>query len=127
MLKKIIGNAFKGELLIECDGLFRRLVFRSRLNKCERCGGTFRLQISHILPKGKYPRLRYFLGNVIIFDFPCHPEWWHKNPLEAAEFILKTRGEGYREKLLLWDMRLPKLTIHQLNIYKFTFQKELGY
>ena len=120
-------KSIKGELLIECDALFKRLVFKSRVNKCERCGSVFRLQISHILPKGKYPRLRYYLGNVIIFCFPCHPEWWHKNPMEAAEYIEKTRGKNYREKLLLMDMRLPKLTIHQLNLYRFVFQKEIGY
>ena len=60
-----------------------------------------------------------------IFCFPCHPEWWHKNPLEAAKFIEKTRGKDYIDKLKVYDITLPKLTLHQLNIYKFIFQQAL--
>lgn len=119
-------KSIKGELIEECDRLFRQILLRERPPKCEHCYKTHLLQVSHILPKGRYPRSRYSKNNVFLLNRDCHLEWWHKNPLAAAEFVKKVRGENYIEKLLVYDRTLPKLINHQLNLYKFVFEKELG-
>jgi len=126
--KRIKRSNERGKLIKKVDALFRQVILKERLKRCEWCGRTFRLQISHILPKGAYPRLRYFKPNVLLLCFPCHPERWHKNPLEAARFIEETKGADYRDKLLAYDKILPKLTMFQLNLYKVGFEQELrGY
>lgn len=115
----------KGILLAECDKLFRQIILKERINKCEWCGKVKGLSVSHILPKGRHPRLRYFKANVLLLCTGCHIFKWHKSPLEAAKFMVKTRGEDYEDKLKVYDITLPKLTIHQLRIYIFAFKKEL--
>ncbi len=116
----------KSLLLKDCTKLFNKIILKERINKCEWCGRTKRLNIGHILPKGQYPRLRYFKQNVILFCFPCHPPRWHNNPLEAAKFMLETRGENYREKLLVYDKILPRLTNIQIGLYILAFKQEIN-
>lgn len=54
--------------------------------KCKRNKG----QMSHIYPKGKYRRLEFEPDNVLPLCYHCHIHWWHKNPIEAQEW-LKTK------------------------------------
>ena len=99
-MKRIPKSSSMGRLVIRVDGLFRQVVLKERPHKCEWCGRPSEvLQIAHILPKGTHPRLRYRRENVLLLDFPCHPERWHKNPAEAMELIRKIRGENYIETL----------------------------
>lgn len=61
------------------------LVLRDKV--CLRCGTTERLQASHIYPKGTYKKLEYDSENIKFLCWRCHFTWWHKHPLEAAEWI----------------------------------------
>ena len=115
----------KGKLLTECDKLFRQIILRERLNRCEWCKKVKGLSVSHILPKGRHPRLRYFKANVLLLCTGCHIFKWHKSPLEAAKFMEETKGKDYTDKLKVYDIALPKLTMHQLNIYILVFKQEL--
>lgn len=54
---------------------------------CVRCKKTERLQLSHIYPKGRYRRLEFDSDNVKLLCVGCHLYWWHKNPLEAKEWL----------------------------------------
>ena len=112
-------------LLKECDELFRQIILGERLNKCEWCGKVYRLQVAHILSKGLHPRLRYFKGNIVLLCFPCHPEKFHRNPLEAAKFIEESRGKDCIDKLKVYDVVLPKLTNVQIGLYILAFKQEL--
>lgn len=123
---RLRSKTVRGQLLKECDRLFRKIVFRERISRCEWCKGHFRLQIAHILPKGLYPRLRYSTSNVLLLCFPCHPPRWHKNPLEAAKFVEEYKGEGYRDWLLCLDKTSEKLTNTRLNFLIASFKKILG-
>jgi len=123
----------RGKLLTVCDRLFRLFILSRRPHKCEWCGKPMEkgLQISHILPKGRYPRLRYCPANVLLLCNGCHIFKWHKHPLKAQEFIERYKGEGYYQKLLVLDKIYPKLTMFHLNnlieVYKkYEKQRRLG-
>jgi hypothetical protein len=114
------------QLLIDCDALFRQIILKERPNTCQcGCGKTKALQVSHILPKGTYPRLRYCKSNVLLLAFPCHPERWHKDPAWAYEVSVNILGKDYRDKLLVYEKIFPKLTNSQLTLYKVIFGREL--
>ncbi len=123
---RIKRKSARGKLLVECDSLFRQIILRERLNRCEWCKQIKGLSVSHILPKGRYPRLRYLRENVLLLCTGCHIFKWHKSPLEAAKFMIETRGEDYEDKLKVYDISLPKLTNHQIQLYIFTFKQALG-
>lgn len=60
--------------------------------KCPRCQQERFLQTSHIYPVGKYPRSRFDPDNAVALCGPCHLFWWHKHPIEAAEWIRERLG-----------------------------------
>ena len=100
--KPIKQRSDKGRLITKIDKLFRETVLSKREHKCEWCGKSPEtVFISHILPKGKYPRLRFVEDNVLLLCYYCHMERWHKNPLEAEAFIMEKFGKDYRKELLI--------------------------
>lgn len=73
--KQALDLSLKAEML-ERDGYM-----------CVRCGKGHSLQASHVYPKGRYPSLRHNLNNVLTLCNGCHLFWWHRNPLEAADWF----------------------------------------
>jgi len=67
------------------DKLFS--LFIRKRGYCQRCGKTTNLHTSHVLPKGKYPSLRFHPNNAIALCLYDHLYWWHKNPIEAAAWF----------------------------------------
>lgn len=57
--------------------------------RCMRCGRTTMLNTSHIYPVGTHQKMRYDLDNVLTLCYPCHFHWWHRNPIEAHEWLEK--------------------------------------
>ncbi len=60
------------------------------------------------------------MDNVKTLCYPCHINWWHKNPLEAAEWFEKTYPErAKRLKLMsqvsgkIIDYKLLKIYLNQ--------------
>lgn len=43
--------------------------------------------MSHIYPKGTYRRIEFEPENILPLCYACHIHWWHKNPLEAREWL----------------------------------------
>lgn len=70
--------------------LFREVCFARDGYKCVRCGREDTLAPSHIYPKGHYRRLEFDPDNVVTFCFYHHIMWWHKNPIEAHEWLETT-------------------------------------
>lgn len=69
--------------------------------KCVVCGKKMRgLNLSHIFPRGQYPRLEFEPLNVFLQCPKHHLFWWHKNPIEAADWYNKTIPLTRRKKLL---------------------------
>lgn len=64
-----------------------RACFLRDNGRCIKCGGRRALAPSHIYPKGRYPRMAWVHDNVKTLCNPCHIFWWHKHPIEAAEWI----------------------------------------
>ncbi len=125
LMRRIKRQSKKGKKVIECDKLFRQIILKKRPNACEWCGRNFRLQVAHILPKGKYPKLRYYEWNIFLLCFPCHPMRWHNNPLEAVEFTKRLRGKNYYRDLLLQDTMHPRMKPHQLDMIELSLKQEL--
>lgn len=68
---------------------------------CVRCGSTSNLAASHVYPKGKHRSMEYDLDNVKTLCYSCHIQWWHKHPLDAAEwFNAKYSVRAKRLKLM---------------------------
>ena len=101
------------KLIEEADRLLKQLVLQRDLYRCVMCGRQDRLQVSHLLPKGKYPRLRFELLNTVLMCVGCHLYWWHRNPLEAHEW-LDQRFPGRREQLRIMAATAPKLDLKEL-------------
>ena len=59
-----------------------------KIGYCEMCGATRTLQMSHILPKGAYPSIRFHPLNVFCACYRCHIIIWHHNPKVAWEWAL---------------------------------------
>lgn len=76
----------KRRLIREMDAAVRKVVFE-RDQRCVRCGTDKRLTASHVYPKGRYPQLRHVAINILTMCAACHLYWWHRNPLEAAEWF----------------------------------------
>ena len=77
----------KKELKKEVKGLVHDVCLLRDGGKCLRCGSTEGLCASHIYPKGKYKKMEFVLENVKTLCFACHIPWWHKNPIEAKEWL----------------------------------------
>ena len=71
---------------------------------CQRCGKKVEgsnCHASHIIPVSRDGRLAYDPNNMIVLCYYDHISWWHKHPIEAAEWFNKKfpgRYEMLREK-----------------------------
>ena len=107
----------------ELNKLIREVVLLRDGERCLRCGTTERLQMSHIYPKGKYRKLEFDLNNIKPLCSGCHLFWWHKNPIEAHEWIQTVISPERLVKLKLGaldnssyrlDIKLLRLELEQL-------------
>jgi len=92
--------------------LLREAALLRDKNKCIRCGHLKRLSTSHIYPKGRYKTMEYDLDNVKILCYSCHLQFWHKNPIEAKEWL---------------DSKLPKERLQRLKLMSQTSRKMPNY
>ncbi len=102
----------KARLVSEADKLVRELVF-ARDRVCLRCGGTGAPTPFHIKPKGKFPRLRFELLNVIRVCWPCHRYHWHDDPIGGREW-LEDKLPGRIDQLNWLAAIAPKVDVKEL-------------
>jgi len=115
--------------------LIRKKLKKERGSRCEFCG-RYQTNISlfHILGEGAHPRLKFYIPNLMLACwYPaywaklCHNEW-HRNP-EAKERmkkqIAKKYGKDYREKLLIAEKTMPRLTMSYLKTLEMALKLEL--
>jgi len=67
--------------------LLRQAMIHRDGEKCLKCGKTTAIHTSHIKSRQKYRKLAFDLDNVKPLCYKCHLHWWHKEPLEAGEWI----------------------------------------
>lgn len=60
---------------------------------CDKTGKY--LHTSHIFPKGAYPSMQFVRDNAVTLCYYHHIFWWHKNPIEAHEWIKIYLGGKY--------------------------------
>lgn len=76
--------------------------------KCLKCGSTEKLCASHIYPKGTYRKMEYDYDNAVTFCYRCHIYWWHKNPVEAVEWLEKNIDKSRLDRLKLRSQVIDK-------------------
>jgi hypothetical protein len=106
----------------ELDLLVKQILIRDRGEFCEKCGSTKMVQASHILPKGTYKRLRFMALNLLLLCWHCHFHFWHKNPVEATQWLEKY-WPGRINELYLWARQAPAVDFKQM---KIALELELG-
>ena len=116
-------------LIKKCEHLLLKMLMVERGNKCEICGKKKILGLFHILPKGKYPRLRFYKENLLIAGWYCCHYQWHHDYYESrdriAPRIKQLRGDDYEEKIAKVGEDCPKLTEAYLTELLLKFEKEL--
>jgi len=95
-------------------------ILELRDRACLRCGKPD-FQMSHIYPKGRYRSMEFDPDNVKALCYSCHLHWWHKNPIEAKEWLDTVMPKKRLERLKLasqtrggrFDYKLHKLFLEQ--------------
>ena len=95
-------------------------IIELRDKKCLRCGKPD-FQMSHIYPKGRYRSMEFDPDNIKALCFSCHLGWWHKNPMEARDWLVTVipRERLARLKLMSqtsgakFDYKLQRLFLEQ--------------
>ena len=130
--KPIKKVSYRGQIVIEIDALYFKILCLERGLQCEisirpaNGLGTF-----HILPKGRYPRLRWKRQNVLLVNYmPYHFSWHHDNPSNPTYDLVERRireikGEEYREELLKLDAISERHTMTYLKMLRMAFRQEL--
>ena len=77
---RINPRSKKGYKTAQDDSKFFHQLWKSKPHFCENCskdlGDDYNpVYFSHILSKGAYPNLRYYIDNINILCFKCHQEW----------------------------------------------------
>ena len=107
--------------------LIREILVARDGEKCLRCGRQDKLQMSHIYPKGRYRSMEYMDLNIKFLCFPCHFFFWHRNPIEAHEWLNTVLSKERLDKLKLmantymgkFDWKLHKLYLeNELKKYR---------
>lgn len=84
------SNGYKprtGNAMRTADNLFSQYI-RARDRVCQKCGTDQKLQCSHIKSRA-IKSIRYNDDNAMALCLRCHIYWWHKEPLEASEWMHK--------------------------------------
>ena len=108
----------RGKLIKELDRLTKVIIHARDGNKCVKCGKgppEIVLQAAHILSKGPHGRLRFELLNLLSMCLRDHLYWWHKNPVEAYEW-LQEKYPGRIEQLRIMTATARKLDLMELLI-----------
>lgn len=114
----------KKELKKIVKGLLHDLCLLRDGGKCLRCGNTEGLCASHIYPKGKYKKMEFVLENVLTFCYVCHIPWFHKNPIEAKNWLDENIDPDRMAKLKLMTQTINKKPI-DFKMLKIYFEQEI--
>ena len=58
---------------------------------------------SHIIPVSRDGRLAFDPNNMIVLCYHHHINWWHKHPIEAAEWFNSKFGDLYAALLIKYN------------------------
>lgn len=104
----------KSSLKRKLDREVSRIV-RAR-GSCARCGKgaeQVTLQCSHIIGRSNLA-VRWSLDNCVALCVGCHLYWWHREPLEASEWVRSYLGEIKLRELKDKAKTIKKWTMDEL-------------
>ena len=93
------GKSDKAKLKLKCDKLAKEIVKLRDDYTCQHCGMRVEggnCQASHVIPVSYGHRFAYDTRNMKVLCMHCHLHWWHKNPIEAAEWYKKKFPANYK-------------------------------
>lgn len=87
-------------VMLRACGFVRAKTFRSVTwtAACEKCGKVGAVVVSHIYGQGAHRAAAFISLNARALCPPCH-DWWHANPLLAAEWIRHHLGPAGLDNL----------------------------
>ena len=92
--------------------LVREIVIIRDESTCQHCkkvvSGSNR-HLSHVVPVSATLSMAYDQCNLMILCYHCHINWWHKNPLEAADWFKFTFPSRWGE--LEYQKKQPRKPI----------------
>lgn len=105
----------------KCVTLAKKLAILRDKGVCQHClrskESGYVMHGSHIYPEGRYKSMSADVDNILCLCFQCHFYWWHKHPLEAAEWfktkfaklfnVLRLRSQGTRQ--INWQQKYEEL------------------
>lgn len=102
------------KLVAQLDKLSRHQVYVRDDYTCQKCGKKDGrdYQASHVIPVSAGNKLRWDVKNMKVLCYHCHLNWWHKNPLEAAEWFMDTFPD--RWEYLQANRGMQKFSIAEL-------------
>lgn len=86
-MTKSVYQKRKTRLIKKLDSKFSKLV-RLRDKKCLKTGSVKSLQCSHIITRKNY-QYRWNFRNAKTLSMAAHLYWWHKEPVEAIDWLQK--------------------------------------
>lgn len=99
---------------------------RSKHTECSMCGRfSESLQVSHILPKGTYPHLRYDPINILPMDGQCHQFRWHANPIESRDWFMNKYPERWVYLQEAKNLFIKRNEEYYLNVKKGLDDKDI--
>ena len=114
----------KKRLVKDIEALCRKIIYIRDKGKCQKCGKPVsgkNAHTSHVIPKSHGNYLRFDITNLKLLCFHCHINWWHKNPLESAEWFKSKFPERW-EYLQLNKEKTIKMTLDDYDKLKTAMQ-----
>jgi len=127
--RKYIKKSPRQKAIDECEHLTFEILKYKRGAKCELCGLKNQLGLFHILPKGRFQRLRFHKQNLLIAGwYCCHYDFHHCYYIARDYTVPRIKelcGEDYEQRLRALDLTMPKLTLTYLTTLRMALEIEL--
>lgn len=116
----------RNRLMEKLDELSKAVVKARDGYNCVKCGkavqGSDR-HASHVIPVSAGNKLRWDPLNMKVLCHHCHLSWWHKNPMDAAEWFESKYPE--RWEYLQSQRGIAKFNLAQLEDIRDSLQEQL--
>jgi len=109
-MKKVTKTSLKRKLDKEVSRIVRA---RGVCARCGRGAEAVTLQCSHIIGR-THLGTRWSLDNCFALCIKCHLYWWHREPLQAAEWAKEYLGELKYNELLRQATAIKQWTVDEL-------------
>ena len=98
----------------KCWAMAKKVIYLRDHKQCQHCYKRVEganAHTSHILPKSTHGALKYVLLNLKLLCYHCHINWFHKNPVQAGEWVKETFPER-------WEIieKMPRLKSYRVDI-----------